>query len=47
MKFWTLAFNMKWVTAEALKGAVTTPTNQYGEIKPEEYTVITGIEFVE
>ena len=46
MKFWTLAFNMKWVTAEALKGAVITPTNQYGEIKPEEYQTITGIEFV-
>lgn len=47
MSFWTLAFNMKWVTAEALKGAVTTSTNQYGEISPEEYQVITGIEFVE
>lgn len=46
MKFWTLAFNMKWVTAEALKGAVITPTNPFGEITPEEYTVITGIEFV-
>jgi len=46
MDFWTLAFNMKWVTAEALKGAVKTDTNQYGEIKPEEYQTITGIEFV-
>lgn len=46
MKFWTLAFNMKWVTAEALRGAVITPTNPFGEITLEEYTVITGIEFV-
>lgn len=46
MKFWTLAFNMKWVTAEALRGAVITPTNPFGEITPEEYQVITGIEFV-
>jgi len=37
---------MKWVTAEALKGAVITDTNPYGEITPEDYTVITGIEFV-
>lgn len=46
MNFWKLAFNMKWVTAEALKRAVITPTNQYGEITPEEYKTITGIEFV-
>ncbi|WP_346930295.1 XkdX family protein [Clostridium sp.] len=47
MKFWTLAFNMKWVTAEALKGAVITDSNPYGEITPEQYEIITGIEFVE
>lgn len=47
MSFWTLAFNMKWVTAEALKGAVITDSNPYGEITPEEYMIITGIEFVE
>lgn len=47
MSFWTLAFNMKWVTAEALKGAVITDSNPYGEISPEEYKTITGIEFVE
>ncbi|WP_346891482.1 XkdX family protein [Clostridium sp. UBA3887] len=46
MKFWSLAFNMKWVTAEALRGAVETDINRFGEITPEEYTVITGIEFV-
>ena len=46
MNFWTLAFNMKWVTTEQLKGAVITPTNRFGEITPEEYETITGIEFV-
>ena len=47
MSFWTLAFSMKWVTAEALKGAVITHINQYGEITPEEYKTITGMEFAE
>ncbi|GAA0382681.1 XkdX family protein [Paenibacillus motobuensis] len=45
MKFWTLAFSMKWVTAEALKGAVTTESNPFGEITPEQYKEITGIKF--
>ncbi len=46
MSFWTLAYNQKWVTAEALKGAVVTETNKFGEITREEYKTITGIEFV-
>jgi hypothetical protein len=45
MRFWTLAFNQRWVTAEQLKGAVKTETNRFGEISPEEYKTITGIEF--
>ncbi|MFR1708640.1 MAG: XkdX family protein [Clostridium sp.] len=36
MSFWTLAYDQRWVTEEALKGAVITPTNQCGEITPEE-----------
>lgn len=47
MDFWTLAYNQKWVTAEALRGAVKTEVNRFGEITPEEYMEITGIEFVE
>lgn len=47
MDFWTLAYNQKWVTAEALKGAVITETNKFGEITPEEYKTITGVEFVQ
>ncbi len=47
MSFWTLAFNMKWVTAEALRGAVKTEKNLFGEITPEEYEEITSIEFGE
>lgn len=47
MNFWTLAFNMKWVTAEALKGAVIIDSNPYGEITPEEYKTITGMEFAQ
>ncbi|GAA0774630.1 hypothetical protein GCM10008908_24800 [Clostridium subterminale] len=46
MDFWKLAFDMGWVTAEALKGAVETNLNRFGEISPQEYTMITGIEFV-
>lgn len=45
MAFWKLAFNQKWVTAEQLRLAVTTQSNQFGEITPEEYKEITGIEF--
>ncbi|MEK5165974.1 XkdX family protein [Paenibacillus sp. FSL R5-0527] len=45
MKFWTLAFTMKWVTAEALRGAVKTEQNPFGEITPEEYKEITKIDF--
>lgn len=47
MSFWTLAYNQKWVTAGALKGAVITETNKFGEITAEEYKVITGIEFLQ
>lgn len=45
MKFWALAFTMRWVTAEALKGAVKTESNPFGEITPEEYKTITGEEY--
>lgn len=45
MKFWTLAFTMKWVTAEALKGAVITESNPFGEITAAQYKEITGIDF--
>ncbi|GGF86975.1 XkdX family protein [Paenibacillus aceti] len=45
MKFWTLAFTMKWVTADALKGAVITESNPFGEITAEQYKEITGIDF--
>lgn len=46
MSFWKLAYDMNWVTAEQLKGAVITETNPFGEITPEEYKIITGIDFV-
>lgn len=46
MSFWKLAFEKKWVSAEALKGAVKTEANPFGEITPEQYQDITGIEFV-
>ncbi|MCA1293112.1 XkdX family protein [Paenibacillus sp. alder61] len=45
MKFWTLAFENNWITAEALKGAVKTELNPFGEITPEEYKRITGDEY--
>lgn len=45
MAFWKLAFNMKWVTAEQLRLTVLTEKNPRGEITPEEYKEITGIDF--
>lgn len=45
VRSWQRAYNMKWVTAEELRGAVLTPTNPAGEITPEEYEQITGIPF--
>ncbi|QYK68254.1 XkdX family protein [Paenibacillus sp. S02] len=45
MTFWSLAFKWRWVTAEQLKGAVKTEGNQFGEISPEEYKTITGLDF--
>lgn len=47
MDFWKMAFDMGCVSAEDLKGAVKTVNNPFGEITPEEYRQITGIEFTE
>lgn len=47
MEFWKLAYERNWVDATTLKKAVKTDKNPYGEITPEEYKDITGIEFVE
>ncbi|MFD1270636.1 XkdX family protein [Paenibacillus motobuensis] len=45
MNFWKLAFEKKWVTAEALKGAVITESNPFGEITPAQYKEITGVKY--
>lgn len=45
MEFWEMAFKYKWVTAEALRGAVITEIFPFGEITKEQYKEITGIEF--
>lgn len=45
MRFWTMAFNNKWLNAEELKGAVKTEVNPFGEITPDEYKTITGLDF--
>lgn len=45
MAFWKMAYNLKWVTAEQLRLAVITESNQYGEITAEEYKQITGKDF--
>lgn len=47
MSFWADAYKWGWVTAELLRGAVKTETSPFGEISPEEYKEITGIEFEE
>ncbi|WP_049825172.1 XkdX family protein [Paenibacillus sp. 1-18] len=45
MNFRSLAFKLNWVTVEKLKGAVKTEDNPFGEISPEEYKEITGVDF--
>ncbi|NGP57798.1 XkdX family protein [Paenibacillus thiaminolyticus] len=45
MTFWKLAFECKWIDAEGLRAAVKTESNPFGEISPEEYKQITGIDF--
>jgi hypothetical protein len=44
--FWKMAFDYNWVDASALKGAVKTEVNQFGEITPDEYKTITGQDYV-
>lgn len=45
MSFWKLAFDMRWIDAEGLRGAVRTDSNPFGEITPEQYKEITGIDY--
>lgn len=45
MEFWKLCYDLKIVDAEYLKQAVITEDNPYGDITPEQYKEITGIEF--
>ena len=45
MEFWSMAYRYQWVDATQLKGAVITDTNKFGEITPEQYKDITGIDF--
>ncbi|MEK3787550.1 XkdX family protein [Paenibacillus sp. FSL K6-1230] len=45
MTFWQMAYQWKWVTAEALKGAVKTDSNPFGEITTDEYKTITSVVF--
>lgn len=43
--FWKLAYEQKWCTIEQLRFAVKTEEQPFGEISPEQFKVITGIEF--
>lgn len=45
MAFWILAFNKKWVTTDQLRIAVKTEANLFGEITPDEFKQITGVQF--
>ena len=45
MAFWKLAYDMKWVTLEQLRIVVRTEDNLSGEITPEQFKDITGIDF--
>lgn len=46
MAFWSLAYNLKWVTKDQLRLAVKTEKNPFGEITPEEFKIITGEDFI-
>lgn len=46
MEFWKMCFDLKVIDAEYLKQAVITDKNRYGDITPEQYKEITGIEFI-
>lgn len=46
MSFWKLAYDMKWVDVVTLKDVVITEQNRFGEITPEQYKTITGVDFV-
>ncbi|WP_373845613.1 XkdX family protein [Clostridium sp.] len=43
--FWKMAFDYNWVDATALKIAVKTDTNSFGEITSDEYKQITNIDY--
>lgn len=46
MDFWTLAFKSRWVTADQLKGAVSTAaTLKFGQITATDYKTITGQDY--
>lgn len=52
MSFWQMAYNLGWIdsnkekAAEKLRLAVKTDANPFGEITVDEYTEITGKEFI-
>lgn len=51
MAFWKLAYDMGWIdrnkeyAAIGLRSAVITVDNPFGDITPEEYKEITGMDF--
>ncbi len=45
MAFWKLAYNQKWVTIDQLRLVVKTEDRFNGEITPEQFEEITGVEF--
>ena len=45
MVFWKMAYENEWVTKEALRYAVKTPENPFGDITKEEFKMITDSEF--
>lgn len=45
MAFWSIAYKYKWVSIDQLRLVVRTESNPYGEITPEEFKTITGVDF--
>ena len=45
MEFWKMCFDLGVIDAGYLKQAVITDSNKFGDITPQQYKEITGIEF--
>ncbi|MET3616715.1 hypothetical protein ABID14_000335 [Peptoniphilus olsenii] len=45
MDFWAMAYGYRWISIDVLRQAVITEDNPFGDITPEEFKEISGVEF--